>query len=152
MLTINGPADVKNHIGIKAGPSDWVTVDQAMINAFADATGDHQWIHIDTERAKHDIPNGKTIAHGFLLLSLLPGLSAGVSDVANVSRALNYGSDKVRFLNMVPAGSKVRMYKTYTSATDMTNGGVRVVALSELEIDGEEKPALIAETIALLFP
>lgn len=152
MLRIDNPGDVKNHLDEESPPSQWITVDQNMIDRFADATGDHQWIHVDVDRAARDLPGGRTIAHGYLLLALLPRLSAEVADVANVSRALNYGSDKIRFINSVPAGSRVRLRKTYTAAQDVTSGGVRVVSKCVLEIEGEDKPALIAETIALLFP
>lgn len=152
MLRIETPADVKNHLGVPSQPSEWVTITQDMIDRFADVTGDHQWIHVDPARAAQALPGGKTIAHGYLLLSLLPHLSAKVSDVGNVRHALNYGSDKVRFLNQVPVGSRVRLRRTYKSADDTANGGVRVVSECVLEIEGQEKPALIAEVIAVLFP
>ena len=97
MLEVDKPADMKAHIGEKIGPSEWVTVDQAMIDKFAEATGDHQWIHVDVERAKREMPGGKTIAHGYLTLSLLPRLSHGIYTIRRRSRGINYGSNKVRF-------------------------------------------------------
>src|SRR5579862_8165761 len=95
-------------VGQEVGVSDWVQIDQDRINTFADATGDHQWIHIDVERAKKEMPGGKTIAHGYLTLSLLPMLGSQIMRVTGVSRGINYGSNKVRFVNMVPVGSRLR--------------------------------------------
>src|SRR5580704_12125080 len=95
-------------VGTELGVSDWVTIDQDRINKFADATGDHQWIHQDVERAKKEMPGGKTIAHGYLTLSLIPWLTGGFLKVEGVTRGINYGSNKVRFTNMVPVGSRVR--------------------------------------------
>src|SRR5882672_8544467 len=96
------------HVGEESEVSDWVEVTQERINQFADATGDHQWIHVDVERAKKEMPGGKTIAHGFLTLSLIPMLSHQISHINNVRNGINYGCNKVRFTNMVPAGSRVR--------------------------------------------
>ncbi|MDC1111941.1 MaoC family dehydratase, partial [Alphaproteobacteria bacterium] len=118
----------------------------------ADATSDHQWIHIDEERAKKEMPGGKTIAHGYFMVSLLPKLAAQNAEIKNTSRTLNYGSDKVRFINMVKAGSQVRLNRTIISCEEMKNGGFRVVNKCELEIKDEDKPAFIAETISLVFP
>src|SRR5437867_7737704 len=112
MLTVETPKDLKQHIGKTLGPSDWITVDQAMIDKFAEATGDHQWIHVDVERAKREMPGGKTIAHGYLTLSLLPRLSHGILHIRKRSRGINYGSNKVRFTAPVPAGSRVRLHQT----------------------------------------
>src|SRR6202161_4748223 len=109
MLEVEKPADMKSHIGEKIGTSEWVTVDQAMIDKFAEATGDHQWIHVDVERAKKEMPGGKTIAHGYLTLSLLPRLSAGVYRIRHTSRGINYGSNKVRFTSPVQVVSRVRL-------------------------------------------
>jgi hypothetical protein len=105
MLEVEKPADMKAHIGKQIGTSDWVTVDQPMIDKFAEATGDHQWIHVDVERAKKDMPGGKTIAHGFLTLSLIPMLNHQISHINNVRNGINYGCNKVRFTSPVPAGS-----------------------------------------------
>src|SRR5213083_1878572 len=105
-LVVEYPKDLKEHIGRELGPSDWMTVDQAMIDRFAEATGDHQWIHVDVERAKREMPGGKTIAHGYLTLSLLPRLSHGILHIRKRSRGINYGSNKVRFTAPVPAGSR----------------------------------------------
>ncbi|MFL5251542.1 MAG: MaoC family dehydratase, partial [Rhodopila sp.] len=112
VLEVERPADMKAHIGKTLGTSDWVTIDQPMINAFADATGDHQWIHVDIERAKKELPGGKTIAHGFLTLSLLPRLMADIYRIRHTSRGINYGSNKVRFPQPLPVGTRVRAHST----------------------------------------
>src|SRR5881296_945258 len=108
-LKVEYPKDLLKLVGRELGPSEWVTVDQAMIDKFADATGDHQWIHVDVERAKKDMPGGKTIAHGYLTLSLVPRLAATLSRVKKRRHGLNYGSNKVRFINPVPAGTRIRL-------------------------------------------
>src|ERR1700682_1048223 len=106
MLTIDKPKDVFQHIGKELGPSEWLTVTQEMIDKFAEATGDHQWIHVDVERAKRELPGGKTIAHGYLTLSLIAGLAHQTHEIRERSRGINYGSDRVRFTAPVPAGSR----------------------------------------------
>src|SRR5258707_2256380 len=109
MLELERPGDLAQYVGKDIGVSDWFTVDQAIIDKFADATGDHQWIHVDVERARREMPGGKTIAHGYLTLSLLPRLSQSVFRIRKRSRGINYGSNKVRFLSPVAAGSRVRL-------------------------------------------
>src|SRR5579863_3334012 len=111
MIELERPADLEAYVGKEIGVSDWFTVDQAMIDKFAEATGDHQWIHVDVERAKREMPGGKTIAHGYLTLSLLPRLSHNVLTIRKRSRGINYGSNKVRFTAPVPAGSRVRLHQ-----------------------------------------
>ena len=150
MLIVDTPADMKAHVGEKIGSSDWMTVDQAMIDKFADATGDHQWIHVDVDRAKREMPGGTTIAHGFLTLSLLAGLAHQTHDIRKRSRGINYGSDRVRFTAPVPAGSRVRLHQTLTKVEDI-KGGVRMTFESQMEIEGQDRPALVAETIALAY-
>lgn len=137
-------------VGQEIGVSDWVTIDQNRINTFADATGDHQWIHVDIERAKKEMPGGKTIAHGYLTLSLLPMLGSQIMRVTGVSRGINYGSNKVRFVSMVPVGSKVRGRQKLLSA-EPKSGGLQLVSEFTIEIEGQERPALIAETIGLIY-
>ena len=104
MLKVEKPSDLLQHVGETLGPSEWITVTQEMIDKFADATGDHQWIHVDVERAKKEMPGGKTIAHGYLTLSLLPRLAPTLMKVEKRRRGLNYGSNRVRFTAPVPAG------------------------------------------------
>src|SRR5258706_15026677 len=103
-LKVEYPKDLLKLVGKELGTSEWMTVDQAMIDKFAEATGDHQWIHVDVERAKREMPGGKTIAHGYLTLSLVPRMAAGLLEVTKRSRGINYGSNKIRFISPVQAG------------------------------------------------
>ena len=137
-------------IGQELGVSDWVLVDQARINLFADATDDHQWIHTDVERAGREMPNGATIAHGYLLLSLMPALMDAVVEMPTLERAINYGLNKVRFKNPVPVGSRVRMRSRLQQAQKRA-GALQVILENTLEIEGQAKPAFVAEVIALYF-
>ena len=150
MLEIETIADLPAHIGRKLGSSDWLVVDQTMIDQFAEATGDHQWIHIDVERAKREMPGGKTIAHGYLTLSLLPKLNHGIWMVKKRSRGVNYGSNKVRFTAPVPAGSRVRGHLTL-KAVEPIQGGARVTMEATVEVEGSDRPALVAETLSLVY-
>jgi len=138
--------DLKAAVGTVVGHSDWVTVDQERINTFADATGDHQWIHIDPERAAQG-PYGTTIAHGYLTLSLIPMLSADVVKVKGARMGVNYGLNKVRFPAPVPAGSKVRATFELLSVEDV-EGGVQVVSRVTVEREGGDKPVCVAETVS----
>ncbi|MEK9662509.1 MAG: MaoC family dehydratase [Alphaproteobacteria bacterium] len=139
-------------IGSEVGVSDWVTVDQKMIDAFADATGDHQWIHVDVERARRELPGGTTIAHGYLLLSLYPRLTDQCFTVGSIRHILNYGCNTVRFTSMVPAGSRVRLRLVVASTELRDDGGWRVACKGTLELDGSERPAVVAETVRVLYP
>ncbi len=150
MLDVATPTELTAHIGKTIGTSEWLTVDQKMIDAFAEATGDRQWIHIDVERAKRDIPGGKTIAHGFLTLSLLPRLAQSVLQVRGRTHTLNYGSNRVRFTAPVPSGSRVRLHMKLLAAEPVPNG-LRLIFENTVEIEGQEKPALIAETIQVAY-
>jgi acyl dehydratase len=136
--------------GQEIGVSDWVEIDQDRINRFADATGDHQWIHVDVERAKKEMPGGKTIAHGYLTLSLIPWLTGGMLRIDGVTRGINYGSNKIRFTNMVPVGSKVRARQKLL-ATEPKAGGMQLTNEVTIEIDGQQRPACVAETISLIY-
>jgi len=146
MLELETPLDIKQHIGRELGPSDWMMVDQPMIDKFAEATGDHQWIHVDVERAKKEMPGGKTIAHGYLTLSLVPRLAATLTRVKRRARGVNYGSNKVRFINPVQAGARIRLRQRIKTVEDIA-GGVRVTSEMTVEIEGHDKPALVAEII-----
>jgi len=147
MLELETPLDWKQHVGHELGPSDWMTVDQPMIDTFAQATGDHQWIHVDVERAKKDMPGGKTIAHGYLTLSLVPRLAATLSRVKKRRHGLNYGSNKVRFINSVPAGARIRLRQRIKTVEEIP-GGVRVTSEMTVEVEGQDKPALVAELLS----
>ena len=142
---ISGIEELKTLAGEEIGVSDWFEVTQARINAFADATEDHQWIHIDAERAKTASPFGTTIAHGFLTLSLLPHLAAQAYRVqGEFKMGINYGLNRLRFISPVPAGSRVRARFTLQSVEDVA-GGVQLTVVATVEIDGGQKPALVAE-------
>jgi acyl dehydratase len=143
--------DLPKLAGQETGVSDWVEITQDRINKFADATGDHQWIHIDVVRAAKEMPGGKTIAHGYLTLSLIPWLTGDFLRVEGATRGINYGSDKVRFTNMVPVGSKVRARAKLLSAEMMKNGGMQMRNEVTVEIEGQDRPACVAETIGLVF-
>jgi acyl dehydratase len=142
--------DLPKLVGQETGVSDWVEITQDRINRFADATGDHQWIHIDVERARKEMPGGKTIAHGYLTLSLIPWLTGSFLKVAGVTRGINYGSNKVRFTNMVPVGSKVRARAKLLSA-EARAGGMQLINEVTIEIQGQDRPACVAETISLIY-
>ena len=150
MLEVERPADMVAFAGKVLGTSEWLTVDQSMIDRFAEATGDHQWIHVDVERAKREMPGGKTIAHGYLTLSLIPRLSQGIWRIAKRSRGINYGANKIRFLNPVMVGSRIRLVQTLKAAEPI-EGGQRLIYEARIEIEGQVRPALIAETIALVY-
>jgi acyl dehydratase len=145
------PDEMHKHVGQEIGVSDWVEISQDRINRFADATGDHQWIHVDVDRAKKEMPGGKTIAHGFLTLSLIPMLNHQISHINNVKRGINYGCNKVRFTNPVPAGSRVRARAKLLSADPMDGGGVRLTNQITIEIEGQERPACVAETMSIVY-
>lgn len=144
MRVFNGIDELKAAAGTLVGSSDWVTVDQSRIDLFADATDDHQWIHVDPERAAAG-PFKTTIAHGFLTLSLLPVLIAGVYRVEGTKMGINYGLNKVRFTSPLPVGSKVRATITLGDVADASGGAVQVTNQVTVEIDGAERPALVAE-------
>jgi acyl dehydratase len=141
-------ADAVDAVGQQLGVSEWIAVDQNRINAFADATGDHQWIHVNVERAKSESPYGTTIAHGFLTLSLIPGLSKDNYRVDNAKMGINYGLNKVRFLAPVPAGSRVRLRSDLVDARKVDDSTVDLTVRQTVELEGSDKPAAVAEVIA----
>ena len=145
-------ATVAQFVGRELGTSDWVKVDQERINQFAACTGDRQWIHVDVERARRESPFGGTIAHGYLTLSLAASLAieAGVIP-ADAAAALNYGLDKVRFVAPVKAGARVRNRIVLVAAESKGAGRTLITLQNTIEIEGEAKPALIAESLAMLM-
>jgi len=143
-------ATLGNFTGRELGVSSWITVDQDRINRFADCTGDHQWIHVDVERAKKESPVGAPIAHGFLCLSLIASTYEDIGVLPpDAAQVLNYGLDRVRFMAPVKAGSRVRNRVLLVSATEKGKGRVLVKTQNTIEIEGEEKPALIAESLMM---
>lgn len=150
MLLIKSLEDAKALEGEEVGLSDWVVVDQHRIDQFAEATADHQWIHVDTERAAKEMPAGKTIAHGYLTLSLIPALTVGFLEFENLERAINFGTNKVRFMAPVPEGSRVRARGKVLQARRRA-GALMLTSEVRIEIEGERKPACIAETLGMYF-
>jgi acyl dehydratase len=145
-------ATINEFVGKELGVSDWITVDQQRINEFADCTGDHQWIHVDVERAQRESPFGGTVAHGYLTLSLLPAMQYQVGTVpGGVTAALNYGADKVRFITPVRAGARIRDRVTLIAVEDKGGGRLLLTSRHSVEIEGVEKPALVADTLAMVL-
>jgi acyl dehydratase len=146
-------AEISEHVGRELGVSDWVTIEQSRIDNFADCTGDRQWIHVDVERAKRESPFRGPIAHGYLMLSMVAPLSMEIGIIPKDSAAgLNYGIDKVRFLAPVPAGARVRLRVVLTGVEPREGGQAIMKTQNTLEVEGSQKPALIAETLALVIP
>src|SRR3982750_185093 len=149
MLTLTGIDEVKAHVGQELGVSDWHEVTQEAINEFADVTGDHQWIHVDPERAK-ETPFGGTIAHGLYTLSLGPQFSYSLFEVQGVAFGLNYGYNRVRSPAPLPVGSRVRMRATLTAADEIA-GGLQMTVTQTFEREGGEKPVCVAESLARVY-
>ena len=141
-------AEIAQHVGEEMGVSDWTEVTQARVDQFAEATGDHQWIHVDVERATKEI--GGPIAHGYLTLSLIPMLGAQILRVEGVTRGINYGCNKVRFTNMVRVGKRVRMRQKLVNV-EAKSGGLQLTNECTIEIEGEERPACVAETLSVIY-
>jgi acyl dehydratase len=142
--------DAKALEDVEVGVSDWIIIDQQMINRFAEATGDYQWIHVDEERAARELPEGKTIAHGYMTLSLIPTLTGDFVKVENMTRAINFGCNKVRFYTAVPVGVRVRARATVLQARKR-GGALHLLSEIKVEVEGERKPACIAETLGIYF-
>ena len=149
MRVFENIAEMESEVGKEIGVSDWFEIDQDRINKFADATGDHQWIHIDPERTKKEL-GMPTIAHGYLTLSLLPMLQSQVSGIKSVTRGINYGTNKLRFTNMVPVNSKVRA-RVKLLKMEPKSGGVQMTNEVTMEVEGSDRPAMVAETLSLVF-
>jgi acyl dehydratase len=151
-MTLEVPVkDLPSWVGKEIGPGEWHEITQERVSAFADATGDHQWIHVDVDRAK-DGPFGGTIAHGYLTLSLLPMLNWELWTYTGIAMGVNYGSDKVRFLTPVRVGSRVRLRVQVLSVDPRPDGSLLVKNQSTVEVEGSAKPALVAETLSLAVP
>ncbi|MGB0525315.1 MAG: MaoC family dehydratase [Flammeovirgaceae bacterium] len=150
MQTINSLDALKVLKGKEIGKSDWLEITQERINDFAQATGDYQWIHVDAERCKSESPFGKPIAHGYLTLSLIPVLFEQILEVKNIRMAVNYGLNKTRFLAPVKVNSRIRL-KLEMAQCEEVKRGLRVVNTCTVEIEGQEKPACIAESIVLYY-
>lgn len=150
MRIIKSIEDAKALIGEEVGLSDWTVIDQHRIDQFAEATSDHQWIHVDIDRAAKEMPEGKTIAHGYLTLALIPALTGNFVKVENLTRAVNFGLNKVRFYVPIPVGSRLRARATVLQARQRA-GALLLTSEIRLEIEGQRKPACVAETLGMFF-
>jgi acyl dehydratase len=144
--TVDGVEGVQGLVGQHLGHSDWVTVTQEQVQQFADATGDHQWIHVDVERAQRESPFGGPVAHGYLTLSLVPSLLPEIVEITGFRMGVNYGTEKVRFPSPVPVGSRVRAGATLASATPF-EGGIAMNMDVTVEVEGASKPAMVATVV-----
>ena len=147
MRVFNDFNELKAAVGAEVGVSDWIEITQDRINKFAEATGDEQWIHVDTERAARESPGGSTIAHGLLSLSLIPMFIRGIIGVKGLKNTLNYGANRIRYLTPVPAGSRLRARVTVVEAEDVPPDALRVTYKVTIELEGGKRPACVAEVI-----
>ena len=150
MRVIKSIEDAKALIGEEVGLSDWAVIDQHRIDQFAEATSDHQWIHVDTERAAREMPDGKTIAHGYLTIALIPTLTSDFVHVENLARAVNLGLNKVRFYAPIPVGSRLRGRAKVLQARQRA-GALLLTSEVRIEVEGQKKPACVAETLGMFF-
>ena len=148
MRVISSIEEAFEAVGQELGVSDWIGIDQERIDAFADVTGDHQWIHVDLDRASAESPYGVTVAHGFLTLSLIPALSKANYRVENAKMGINYGLNRVRFLTPVPVRSRIRVRSELVDAVKVDDVTVDLIVRHTVELDGSQKPAAVAELIA----
>jgi acyl dehydratase len=150
MRIFKSAEEMKGAVGEELRPSDWIRIEQSRIDAFAEATGDDQWIHVDVERASREMPEGRTVAHGFLTLSLIPHLRHRIWHLESAERGINYGLEKVRFPAPVMAGDRIRMRQTLTSF-EPAGDGFKLVFRCTLDIEGRDKPACVAETVSIIY-
>lgn len=149
MLEVDNLAQLADHVGDDLGCSDWLRVDQPMIDAFAELTGDRNWYHVDIDRAARELPDGRTIAHGLLTLSLVPGLASQIVVVRRHGHAFNYGFDKVRYPAPVQAGARVRLHMQVAGAERVAKGTL-LRRRYTMELEGAAKPAMVAEMLSLI--
>ena len=150
-ITVNGLQELKAQAGADLGRTGWLEMTQERVDTFADATDDHQWIHVDVENAKTG-PFGGTIAHGYLTLSLLIPLFNELLVMEGIGMAVNYGLNKVRFPSPVPVGAKIRLAGRLGSVTEVKGGGVEVLTDFTVEVDGSDKPACVAQAVYRYYP
>jgi len=148
MRVFRGADEIVRAVGETLGTSDWIQITQEQVDTFAEATGDHQWIHVDVDRARAESPYGGPIAHGYLSLSLLPALGWQIFSIEGATMGVNYGSNRVRFPSPVPVGSRLRLSAVLLEATPVTGGAMQMVVEQTMEIEGQTKPALVAETVS----
>ena len=151
MREVEGLEQLKSLVADEMGPTAWVTISEEMVARFADVTHDHQWIHLDAERAREESPYGVPIVHGLLTLSLYPYLGRQLLKINGVSRVINYGANRVRFPNAVTVGARVRARQTVRSVERINADAVRMISAFVIESEGQVKPACVAETVALIY-
>ena len=149
--TVNGIEELKDLVGETIGPSEWREVTQDLIDQFAEVSGDDQWIHVDTERAKTDSPFGTTVAHGNMTLSMIDGFRSGLMESSGFKMGVNYGWNKVRFPAPVPAGSRIRASIETLSVDELDGGWYQIAQKWTVEVEGNEKPACVAESVGRLL-
>ena len=152
MRTVANFDEMRSLVGDEIGVSAWIDVSQDKIDLFAEATGDFQWIHVDVERAKAEMPGGKTIAHGYFTLSLVPQLVYTIYQIDGVAHGLNYGSNRGRFTAPVPSGSRVRARYKLINTENVKNDGLRMTGEVTMELEGSERPACVAEVMSVVYP
>ena len=152
MLVVSEPKDLLGHINHNLGYGAWILIDQKKINEFASISGDHQWIHVDTDRAVNEMPDGKTIAHGLLTLCMSADLAGNVLKIEQLKQSINYGIDKVRFTSPVKVGTKIRMNSIIEDVKERDNGVIYLKIKRVVEVEDGERPAMVASTISLLYP
>lgn len=140
------PSEMLKHVGRTLGPSEWLVIEQLLIDQFAQLTDDHNWIHVDIVRAADELPGGTTIAHGFLTVSLLPRMTRTIFDIAEYTKGLNYGSNRIRFTGEVPSGARIRLH-LFIKEVIRNDNIIRMILENKVEVEGRERPALVAETI-----
>lgn len=150
MTKVEYPADCARLEGELLGTSEWVTIDQKMIDNFAKLTGDHNWIHVDVERAQRELPQGKTMAHGLLTLSLLPALGAQTLQIARRGKGINYGFNRIRFVAPVYCGDRVRLHRSLQKCQPRENSYLLTFS-NVIEVEGREQPAMVAENLTLIY-
>lgn len=150
MLTVDTPYDLEAYVGQVLGQTGWIEITQQMIDDFARISGDNNWIHVDTERAARELPEGKTIAHGMLTFSLMSGMGGEIVQVRERGRGINYGSNKVRFTSPVQVGSRIRLERSLVAFGRM-EGGVRLTYGNVMRREGQERPVMVAETLNLMY-
>ena len=151
MREVEGLEQLNSLVAHEMGPTAWVTISEEMVNRFADVTHDHQWIHLDAERARQESPYGVPIVHGLLTLSLYPYFGRQLLKINGVSRVINYGANRVRFPNAVAVGARVRARQTVRSVEQTNADAVRMTSAFVIESEGQIKPACVAETVALIY-
>ena len=151
MREVEGLEQLKSLVADEMGPTAWVTISEEMVARFADVTHDHQWIHLDAERAREESPYGVPIVHGLLTLALYPYLGRQLLKISGVSRVINYGANRVRFPNAVAVGARVRARQTVRSVEQINADAVRMTSTFVIESEGQVKPACVAETVVLIY-